>query len=268
MAPSMAPPQTRTNPQDRAAPGGLPVAGEVGAAPDLDEQRLIARRRLERGVRLNHPEAIALITDYVIEGGQYATVLGYGYAPPEEYKKSYRGMVTMWKFDRSKGRIDALSGLTAKAAQTLRDDLLAFVNQHLADLIDSDKERLREVDSKIRAITDSNRQYLAHADVSRVRCRVGRFGGYFARRFCRRCCGRGTRAIFRLDAELAQDPFQPGHVEGRVGQLLDHHVDRLQLLGVDERRVVDPPRRQLAREVSEQLLRATHPAREPLADPL
>lgn len=47
---------------------------------------------------------------------------------------------------RSKGRIDTLSGLTAKSAQTLRDDLLAFVNQHLAHLIDSDKERLREVD--------------------------------------------------------------------------------------------------------------------------
>ncbi len=45
-------------------------------------------------------------TDYVIEGGQYATVLGYGYAPPAEYKKSYRGMVTLWKFDRAKGRID------------------------------------------------------------------------------------------------------------------------------------------------------------------
>jgi hypothetical protein len=45
-------------------------------------------------------------TDYVIEGGQYATVLGYGYAPIEEYKKSYRGMVTLWKFDRAKGRID------------------------------------------------------------------------------------------------------------------------------------------------------------------
>ncbi len=45
-------------------------------------------------------------TDYIIEGGQYATVLGYGYAPPEEYKKLYRGMVTMWKFDRAKGRID------------------------------------------------------------------------------------------------------------------------------------------------------------------
>ena len=69
---------------------------------------------------------------------------------------------------RSKGRVDALSGLTAKSAQTLRDDLLAFVNQHLAELIDSDKERLREVDTKIRAITDSNQQYLAHADVSRA----------------------------------------------------------------------------------------------------
>lgn len=45
-------------------------------------------------------------TEYVIEGGQYATVLGYGYAPPEDYQKSYRGMVTMWKFDRVKGRID------------------------------------------------------------------------------------------------------------------------------------------------------------------
>jgi nitrous-oxide reductase len=45
-------------------------------------------------------------TEYVIEGGQYATVLGYGYAPPEEYKRSYRGMVTLWKFDRKKGRID------------------------------------------------------------------------------------------------------------------------------------------------------------------
>jgi len=45
-------------------------------------------------------------TDYIIEGGQYGTVLGYGYAPPEDYQKSYRGMVTMWKFDREKGRID------------------------------------------------------------------------------------------------------------------------------------------------------------------
>jgi urease subunit gamma len=30
----------------------------------------VARKRLKRGVRLNHPEAIALITDYVVEGAR------------------------------------------------------------------------------------------------------------------------------------------------------------------------------------------------------
>ena len=30
----------------------------------------VARRRLERGVKLNHPEAIALISDYVVEGAR------------------------------------------------------------------------------------------------------------------------------------------------------------------------------------------------------
>ncbi|MGI4876138.1 MAG: urease subunit gamma [Janthinobacterium lividum] len=31
---------------------------------------IVARRRLERGVRLNHPEAIAMITDFVVEGAR------------------------------------------------------------------------------------------------------------------------------------------------------------------------------------------------------
>ena len=31
---------------------------------------IIARKRLERGVKLNHPEAIALITDAVVEGAR------------------------------------------------------------------------------------------------------------------------------------------------------------------------------------------------------
>ncbi len=30
----------------------------------------VARRRLQRGVRLNHPEAVALITDFVLEGAR------------------------------------------------------------------------------------------------------------------------------------------------------------------------------------------------------
>ena len=31
---------------------------------------LVARRRLERGVKLNHPEAIAIICDFIVEGAR------------------------------------------------------------------------------------------------------------------------------------------------------------------------------------------------------
>ena len=31
---------------------------------------MVARKRLDRGVKLNHPEAIALITDFVVEGAR------------------------------------------------------------------------------------------------------------------------------------------------------------------------------------------------------
>jgi urease subunit gamma len=31
---------------------------------------MVARRRLERGVKLNHPEAVALISDFVLEGAR------------------------------------------------------------------------------------------------------------------------------------------------------------------------------------------------------
>lgn len=31
---------------------------------------MVARGRLERGVKLNHPEAIAIITDFVVEGAR------------------------------------------------------------------------------------------------------------------------------------------------------------------------------------------------------
>lgn len=31
---------------------------------------IVARKRLERGVKLNHPEAIALITDFIVEGAR------------------------------------------------------------------------------------------------------------------------------------------------------------------------------------------------------
>lgn len=45
-------------------------------------------------------------TEYVIEGGQYAVPWGSDFAPISEYKTKYKGSVTLWKFDRKRGRID------------------------------------------------------------------------------------------------------------------------------------------------------------------
>jgi nitrous-oxide reductase len=45
-------------------------------------------------------------TEYVIEPSQYSVPLWKDYAGPESYKDDYRGIVTFWKFDRARGRID------------------------------------------------------------------------------------------------------------------------------------------------------------------
>ncbi|HSJ71627.1 MAG TPA: Sec-dependent nitrous-oxide reductase, partial [Acidimicrobiia bacterium] len=45
-------------------------------------------------------------TEWIIEGGQYATPHGWEYAPIESYESDYKGMVTLWKFDREVGRVD------------------------------------------------------------------------------------------------------------------------------------------------------------------
>ncbi|MBA4120403.1 MAG: cytochrome C [Isosphaera sp.] len=45
-------------------------------------------------------------TEYVIEGGQYALPWGAAFAPIADYKEKYKGSVTLWKFDRARGRID------------------------------------------------------------------------------------------------------------------------------------------------------------------
>ena len=44
-------------------------------------------------------------TEYVIQGTQYAVPMGWEYAPIENYKEEYRAVITLWKFDREKGRI-------------------------------------------------------------------------------------------------------------------------------------------------------------------
>ena len=45
-------------------------------------------------------------TEYVIESSQFSVPFSDKYVPLEKYKEKYRGMVTLWKFDRDKGRID------------------------------------------------------------------------------------------------------------------------------------------------------------------
>ena len=45
-------------------------------------------------------------TEYVIEGPQYATPIGWEYAPVDQYKEKYRGVITFWAFDREQGRVD------------------------------------------------------------------------------------------------------------------------------------------------------------------
>jgi urease gamma subunit len=38
---------------------------------------MVARRRLERGVKLNYPEAVALISDFVVEGARDGRTVAY-----------------------------------------------------------------------------------------------------------------------------------------------------------------------------------------------
>jgi len=45
-------------------------------------------------------------TEYVIEGAQYSVPLWSDYADVDRYQEEYRGLVTFWKFDRERGRID------------------------------------------------------------------------------------------------------------------------------------------------------------------
>ena len=45
-------------------------------------------------------------TEYIIDGSQYAAPFGWEYAPLSDYKNSYRGAMTYWKFDRETGKND------------------------------------------------------------------------------------------------------------------------------------------------------------------
>lgn len=51
-------------------------------------------------------------TEYILEASQYGAPLDNEYHSIEDYKESYRGGITMHKFDRKKGRIDTKKSFT------------------------------------------------------------------------------------------------------------------------------------------------------------
>lgn len=69
---------------------------------------------------------------------------------------------------RSQARVDRLPGLTGDAATKIAAHLQRFINDHLCDLIVSEKDRLREIDDALHSVLAGKAQYLAHADLSRA----------------------------------------------------------------------------------------------------
>jgi len=60
-------------------------------------------------------------SDYIIEACQYAAPFDNNYHPIEEYKETYRGGATLWKFDAKKGRIDEAASFTLEMPPYMQD---------------------------------------------------------------------------------------------------------------------------------------------------
>lgn len=70
-------------------------------------------------------------SEFVMETAQYAAPFDNNYHAIEDYKESYRGGVTMWKFDHKKGRIKTKDSFTIEMPpymQDLSDSGKAFSN--------------------------------------------------------------------------------------------------------------------------------------------
>ncbi len=60
-------------------------------------------------------------SEYIIEACQYGAPFDNNYHPIEEYKETYRGGVTMWKFDHDKGRIQPDKSFTIEMPPYMQD---------------------------------------------------------------------------------------------------------------------------------------------------
>jgi nitrous-oxide reductase len=70
-------------------------------------------------------------SDYIIEAAQYAAPFDNNYHPIEDYKETYRGGVTMWKFDHNKGRIQEKDSFTIELPPYMQD--LSDAGKNLSD---------------------------------------------------------------------------------------------------------------------------------------
>jgi nitrous-oxide reductase len=70
---------------------------------DFETKQIVA----DPNMGTNHGGAfVTPNTEYIIEGAQYSVPLWKDYADVDSYREDYRGLVTLWKFDRARGRID------------------------------------------------------------------------------------------------------------------------------------------------------------------
>lgn len=60
-------------------------------------------------------------SEYILEASQYAAPYDNNYHPIEDYKETYRGGVTMWKFDSKKGRIQEKESFTIEFPPYMQD---------------------------------------------------------------------------------------------------------------------------------------------------
>ncbi len=60
-------------------------------------------------------------SEHILEACQYGAPLDNNYHPIEEYKETYRGGVTVWKFDPKIGRIDANQSFTIEMPPYMQD---------------------------------------------------------------------------------------------------------------------------------------------------
>ena len=60
-------------------------------------------------------------SEYILEASQYAAPFDNNYHPIEEYKETYRGGITFWKFDNKKGRINEKKSFVLELPPYMQD---------------------------------------------------------------------------------------------------------------------------------------------------